>query len=101
MVWALDPDDGGRVVWSKRVGAGGVLGGVQWGTATDGKAVYAAVSDIAFISLVLGQPLVPIRTKEAGCTHCGVDTGARRSGARRRPRPARIAQTAVRRNPAP
>ena len=28
---ALDPDDSGRVVWSTRVGAGGVLGGVQWG----------------------------------------------------------------------
>ena len=59
MVWALDPDDAGRVVWSARVGKGGVLGGVQWGIATDGRNVYAAVSDIAFVNPVLGQPLSP------------------------------------------
>jgi polyvinyl alcohol dehydrogenase (cytochrome) len=46
MVWALDPDDGGRIVWQRRVGAGGRLGGVQWGTATNGKAVFVAVSDV-------------------------------------------------------
>jgi polyvinyl alcohol dehydrogenase (cytochrome) len=46
MVWGLDPDDGGKIVWSMRVGEGGRLGGVQWGTATDGKAVFVAVSDI-------------------------------------------------------
>jgi polyvinyl alcohol dehydrogenase (cytochrome) len=46
MVWALDPDDGGRIVWQRRVGRGGRLGGVQWGTATDGKAVFVTVSDI-------------------------------------------------------
>jgi polyvinyl alcohol dehydrogenase (cytochrome) len=76
MVWALDPDEGGRIVWSKRVGAGGVLGGVQWGTATDGNAVYAAVSDIAFVSLVLGQPLVPDPDKGGGLHALRVDTGA-------------------------
>jgi len=46
MVWGLDPDDAGRIVWSRRVGIGGRLGGVQWGTATDGKAVFVAVSDV-------------------------------------------------------
>jgi polyvinyl alcohol dehydrogenase (cytochrome) len=58
MVWALDPDAGGRIVWQARVGRGGVLGGVQWGTATDGRTVYAAVSDLAVAHLVAGQPLV-------------------------------------------
>ncbi len=51
MVWALDPDDHGRIVWKTRVGTGGPLGGVQWGTATDGKTIYAAVSDLALLSL--------------------------------------------------
>jgi len=76
MVWALDPDDNGRVVWSTRVGAGGVLGGVQWGIATDGELVYAAVSDIAFISLVLGQPLIPDPNKGGGLHALRADTGA-------------------------
>jgi polyvinyl alcohol dehydrogenase (cytochrome) len=47
-VHALDPDNGGRIVWSTRVGRGGVLGGVEWGTATDGTMIYAGVSDVAF-----------------------------------------------------
>lgn len=66
IVWALDPDDGGRIVWHVRVGAGGPLGGVQWGTATDGQTVYAAVSDIAFFHPVLGEPLVTDPAKGGG-----------------------------------
>jgi polyvinyl alcohol dehydrogenase (cytochrome) len=57
-LWALDPDDSGRIVWKQRLGTGGVLGGIQWGTATDGTVVYAAVSDLAIRHLLLGQPLV-------------------------------------------
>ena len=39
--WALDPDDG-SVVWVTQAGGGSPLGGLQWGSATDGKRVYAA-----------------------------------------------------------
>lgn len=42
---AIDPDHGGAVLWKTRVGKGGILGGIEWGSATDGKAVYVAVSD--------------------------------------------------------
>ena len=45
MVHALNPDQQGEVLWSMRVGKGGPLGGVQWGIASDGRDVYAAVSD--------------------------------------------------------
>lgn len=45
IVWALDPDDNGEVLWSKRIGKGASLGGVHWGMATDGSRVYAPVSD--------------------------------------------------------
>jgi polyvinyl alcohol dehydrogenase (cytochrome) len=45
MVHALDPDQQGEVLWQTRVGKGGPLGGVQWGTAADGQNVYVAVSD--------------------------------------------------------
>ncbi|HTS22400.1 MAG TPA: PQQ-binding-like beta-propeller repeat protein [Casimicrobiaceae bacterium] len=78
MVWALDPDDGGRIVWQTRVGKGGVLGGVQWGLATDGKAVYAAVSDIAFSNVVLGQPLLPNPEVGGGLHALDPATGATR-----------------------
>ena len=42
---AIDPDNKGAVLWKTRVGKGGILGGIEWGSATDGKAVYVALSD--------------------------------------------------------
>lgn len=42
--WALDPSDG-SVVWSTQVGPGGTLGGLQWGSATDGKRIYTSISN--------------------------------------------------------
>lgn len=45
MVHAVDPDRQGEVLWQTRVGKGGRLGGVQWGSAADGERIYAAVSD--------------------------------------------------------
>ena len=56
MVYALDPDREGEIVWQVRVGKGGVNGGVQWGMASDGRNVYAAVSDVARIPRVKGDP---------------------------------------------
>ena len=48
VVTALDPDHGGEIVWQKRVGNGGKLGGVQWGVAADENNLYVAVSDPQF-----------------------------------------------------
>jgi len=44
--WALDPDTG-EVVWSTRVGPGGSLGGLQWGSAVDGTRIYTANANSA------------------------------------------------------
>jgi len=46
IVYALDPDNQGELLWQRRVGQGSTLGGVQWGSATDAKNVYVAVSDV-------------------------------------------------------
>ena len=46
MVHALDPDQKGRILWQTQLGEGGVLGGSQWGSASDGQNVYVAVSDL-------------------------------------------------------
>jgi polyvinyl alcohol dehydrogenase (cytochrome) len=51
MVHALDPDQQGELLWSTRVGKGGTMGGVQWGSASDGENVYVANSDIGRIML--------------------------------------------------
>lgn len=45
--WALDPDSG-KVVWQTSVGPGGPIGGVEFGTATDGKRIYFADSNAKF-----------------------------------------------------
>src|SRR6185436_17034883 len=46
IVHALDPDERGKVLWQVRVGQGGTMGGVQWGSAADRSNLYVAVSDI-------------------------------------------------------
>jgi polyvinyl alcohol dehydrogenase (cytochrome) len=46
VVHAVDPDDKGAILWQTRVGKGGSMGGVQWGSATDGENVYVAISDL-------------------------------------------------------
>jgi polyvinyl alcohol dehydrogenase (cytochrome) len=47
-VWALDPDDAGRVVWNRRLGAGSKLGGVHWGIAVSDGRVYVPIADPPF-----------------------------------------------------
>jgi len=42
--WALNPDDG-NIVWSTLVGPGSSLGGIEWGTATDGQRIYVAIAN--------------------------------------------------------
>ena len=45
IVYALDPDQNGKILWQTRVGKGTALGGVEWGMASDGRRLYAAVDD--------------------------------------------------------
>jgi polyvinyl alcohol dehydrogenase (cytochrome) len=56
VVTAVDPGRNGEIVWQTRVGKGGVNGGVQWGMASDGTKVYAAVSDVVRIPNSNPQP---------------------------------------------
>jgi polyvinyl alcohol dehydrogenase (cytochrome) len=46
MVYALDPDARGEIIWKQRVGSGGTMGGVHWGMSTDNQNVYVGVSDL-------------------------------------------------------
>ena len=46
VVYAFDPAKNGKVLWQTRVGKGSTNGGVQWGMASDGRNVYASVSDV-------------------------------------------------------
>lgn len=44
VMYGMRPDDG-SIVWETRVADGGVLGGIEWGFATDGTQVFVSISD--------------------------------------------------------
>lgn len=46
LVYAMDPDQQGKIVWKQRVGSGGTMGGVHWGMTTDGDGLYVGISDL-------------------------------------------------------
>jgi polyvinyl alcohol dehydrogenase (cytochrome) len=50
--WALNPENG-KVIWSTSVGPGGTLGGIEWGTATDGRRIYVAIANNSHTSYTL------------------------------------------------
>ena len=88
VVTAVDPDHDGEILWQTRVGRGGALGGVEWGSAADDSKVYAAVSDTK-INVVtpgtLGAQVSPfdprvgwlLDSKQGGGLHAlRLDTGA-------------------------
>jgi polyvinyl alcohol dehydrogenase (cytochrome) len=62
IVHGLDAANG-KVLWSTRIGKGGVLGGIEWGSATDSRLAYVALSDQTLRPakgdvLVIGQTTV-------------------------------------------
>jgi len=46
MVYGMDPDNKGKILWQMRAGKGGELGGIEWGSAADEQNVYIPVSDV-------------------------------------------------------
>lgn len=46
VVFALDPDRRGDIIWQKTISKGGGIGGIQWGIAADDTQLYAPISDI-------------------------------------------------------
>jgi polyvinyl alcohol dehydrogenase (cytochrome) len=76
MVHALDPDRDGQVIWQRRVGKGGINGGVQWGSAVDASNVYVALSDLGRIPVPNSQATVPNPEEGGGMFALRLDTGA-------------------------
>ena len=46
VLWGLDPDHEGKILWQYRAGKGGMLGGIEWGSAADDENAYVPVSDV-------------------------------------------------------
>ena len=74
ILWALDPDDKGKIVWQTRIGKGGALGGIEWGHAVDDNNAYAPISDrfkgpglLSAVDLKTGEKLWTTPTPDTGC----------------------------------
>lgn len=44
-IFGLDPDQGGKVLWRKKLGKGGIQGGVHFGMTVSGDTLYIPMSD--------------------------------------------------------
>jgi polyvinyl alcohol dehydrogenase (cytochrome) len=76
-VYAVDPDRDGAPLWETRVGEGGSMGGVQWGSAADADNVYVALSDLGRIMLSYTQFTDADRTRGGGMFALRLGDGAR------------------------
>lgn len=52
--YALDPDTGAEL-WRTRVGPGSSLGGIEWGSASDGQRIYVAIANFYGVPYVSGS----------------------------------------------
>jgi len=63
--WALNPASG-QVVWRTEVGPGGGLGGMMWGSATDGKRIYVSISNAAHAPIEIASATGESQTTTGG-----------------------------------
>jgi polyvinyl alcohol dehydrogenase (cytochrome) len=77
VVHALDPDRGGELLWQERVGKGGINGGVQWGSASDGANVYVALSDLGRFPVPNSQATIPDPEAGGGMFAMSLESGRR------------------------
>ncbi len=73
-VHAFDPDGQGQKLWTKSIGRGGALGGIEWGSASDGSLMFVPLSDVTFKDpSSLGRGGLDSKSA-AGCLRCGSPT---------------------------
>jgi polyvinyl alcohol dehydrogenase (cytochrome) len=78
VLWGLDPDQRGKVLWQTRLGQGSALGGIEWGPAADLENAYVAISDVInpqgrpgglhAVKLLTGEKLWTTPPPELHCT---------------------------------
>jgi polyvinyl alcohol dehydrogenase (cytochrome) len=64
VLYALDPDNGGKKLWEIKLGGGGALGGIEWGLAADNEVVYVPMADVGGAGRKPGLTAVRIATGE-------------------------------------
>lgn len=64
VMWAFDPDNKGKTLWSVKLGQGGALGGIEWGFAADAENVYVPMADVSGPARKPGITALKIATGE-------------------------------------
>ncbi|MFZ0730703.1 MAG: PQQ-binding-like beta-propeller repeat protein [Candidatus Sulfotelmatobacter sp.] len=54
VIYSLDPDNRGKILWNTRIGHGGPLGGIEWGGASDHRYAFFPLSDFDFDNAAVG-----------------------------------------------
>jgi len=80
LTYGFDPDADGKPLWKTRVGEGGTLGGIQWGSAANEGHFFVAVSDVQLTGVPdknekAGYRIVPDPTKGGGLFALNAATG--------------------------
>jgi polyvinyl alcohol dehydrogenase (cytochrome) len=70
MFWAFRAKDG-KPAWSRQVTPGGVTGGLQWGSATDGRSIYVAAANAGPSTNGGGRGALPWTLKDGSTTKAG------------------------------
>jgi polyvinyl alcohol dehydrogenase (cytochrome) len=77
ILYALDPDHGGKTLWQVQVGTGSALGGIEWGFAADQNTVYVPISNpggsgekrasLSALNIATGKVIWSARAPDAVC----------------------------------
>ncbi len=75
VVFGMDPDQRGAILWHTEIGKGGPMGGIQWGMAADAEKVYAPLSDIIpgpggglfALKIATGEKIWSVPPADPGC----------------------------------
>ena len=65
ILYALDPDRDGRILWQTTLGGGSPLGGIEWGFAADAGRAYVPIADV----------LTPPDTRKPGLSAVDIASG--------------------------
>ncbi|RZA25151.1 MAG: polyvinylalcohol dehydrogenase [Proteobacteria bacterium] len=64
--WAFDPDKDGEIVWTRKVGPDGIIGGHEFGSASDGKRIYVQITNLEHTSFDLTAGMFAGQTTNGG-----------------------------------
>lgn len=67
MVWALDPDNKGKLIWNTKLSSGiPKNGGIHWGMAYDGKRLFVPITDASTVPNFVPKPALHALDPETG-----------------------------------